>query len=232
MRDDERTEEYLFDPAAAPDEEVVRLEAALAPLRYDSDAHPLPDRRRLARRRPRMLLAAAAAMLLAFVAAGALWLWTWPSDRPWSVVAGPLDALPIGRPVSTGSDDSLLVRVARIGWMRIGRDSEVTLLSTRSNQHRLVMQEGTLHVSVWAPPRSIAIRTPSGEVIDFGCEFIVRVDRDLTTVDVVSGWVRLDNDSGEVLVPGGASSVMRRDGLPSVPLFRSATPGFKSAIRS
>ncbi|HUP50309.1 MAG TPA: hypothetical protein VNA04_16145, partial [Thermoanaerobaculia bacterium] len=60
----------------------------------------------------------------------------------------------------------------------------------------------------------------------------LRVDAAETSVDVVSGWVRLDNEAGEVLVPGGASSVMRRSGLPSVPLFSSATAGFKAAVRA
>ncbi|HUP50347.1 MAG TPA: FecR domain-containing protein, partial [Thermoanaerobaculia bacterium] len=208
MRDDEKTDRYLFDPASEPVEEVREIERLLAPLRYAGARR---------RRRPRWRVAlAAAAMLILFFAAGALWLWTWPSDRAWRVVAGPIEALPVGQRVST--DSSLLVRVARIGWMRVGEGSEVTLLSTSSNHHRLAVAEGTLHVSVWAPPRSVAVRTPSGEVIDFGCEFILRVDAAETSVDVVSGWVRLDNEAGEVLVPGGASSVMRRSGLPSVPL--------------
>lgn len=230
MNDDEKIDAYLIDPAAPPDDQVRELEQTLAPLRYEPAARPqFLDRR--GRRGWRRLLAVAA--LVAFLMAGAsFWFWTWPSDRPWRVVAGPIESLRVGERVSVGSNSSLLVRVARIGWMRVGRDSELTLVSTRSNHHRLALAEGTLHVSIWAPPWSLAVGTPSGEVIDFGCEFILRADDSVTSVDVVSGWVRVSNASGEVLVPGGASSIMTASGLASVPLFRSATEPFRTAVRA
>jgi hypothetical protein len=116
--------------------------------------------------------------------------------------------------------------------MKVGKGSVLTLRSTGSNRHRLAMTEGTIHVSVWAPPRSVAFTTPSGEVIDFGCEFILNVEREVSRVDVISGWVQLDNGSGEVLVPGGATSEMTRSGVPGVPIFKSADPAFQAAARS
>ena len=229
MNDDEKIDAYLIDPAAPPSAEVSGIERSLGALRFDPMAQPLVVRP--LRRRPWRMLAAAAAVL-AFVAAGvSIWIWTWPSNRSWQVVSGPVESLKVGEQVSVGSDASLVVRVARIGWMRVGGGSAVTLDSTRSNHHRLSVSEGTVHVSIWAPPWSLAVRTPAGEVIDFGCEFILRVEDGVTNVDVVSGWVRAANASGAVLVPGGASSVMTRSGLPSVPLFQSATPEFKAAVR-
>ena len=232
MTDDEKIDAHLFDPGAPPAAEVTRVERSLAPLRFDPLARPLAVRPMHGRRRPWRALAAAAAVLAFVCAAVSIWIWTWPSNRSWEVVSGPIDSLPVGRPVSVGNDAALVVRVARIGWMRVGGGSAVTLESTRSNRHRLSLSEGTVHVSIWAPPWSLAVRTPAGEVIDFGCEFVLRVEDATTNVDVVSGWVRVANASGDVLVPGGASSVMTRSGLASVPLFRSATPGFKAAVRA
>lgn len=224
---DDKVDRYLFDPSAPPADEVRELEDLLAPLRYDADARPLtvvPFRRRM-----QPLMAVAAALVL--VAAGlAAWIWTWPSQKPWDVVSGPIEALPVGRTVQAA--DSLLVRVARIGWMKVAKGSLLTLNSTRSNHHRLAMTEGTIHVSVWAPPRSVAFTTPAGEVIDFGCEFILNVERQVTRVDVVSGWVQLDNGNGEVLVPGGAISEMTLSGLPTVPVFKTAHPEFRAAART
>ncbi len=219
---DDRVDEYLFDPTAPPAGEVRELEEILAPLRYDPMRRPLRGRRV-------PYLAMAAAALIALVGVGA-WFWTWPAGRAWKVVSGPMATLPVGRTIQPGQ--SLLVRVARIGWMSVTERSIVTLLSTRSNRHRLSMTAGTLHVSVWAPPGSVNIRTPAGEVIDLGCEFIVRADRSTTSVDVVSGWVELENGSGEVLVPGGASSEMHRSGFPAPPVFRSATAEFQVAARN
>lgn len=222
---DDRTDRYLYDPAAPPSDEVAEIERRLAPLRY-AGAQPVPFR---SRRRSFAFLAAAA-MVVLLIGSAAFWLWTWPSARPWTVEDGSIDRLAVGQTVD--ASQSLLVRVARIGWMRVAEGSVLTLLSTESNHHRLAMTEGTVHVSIWAPPRSVAVRTPSGDVVDFGCEFILHVDPNVTRVDVVSGWVRLDNERGEVLVPGGASSAMTKAGLPSAPVFKSAPREFAEAIRS
>jgi hypothetical protein len=222
---DEKTDRYLYDPTAPPSDEVTQIERMLAPLRY-AGAKPVSFRRR----RRSLAFLAAAAMVILLVGGAGLWLWTWPSERPWTVENGSIDRLAVGETVD--ATQSLLVRVARIGWMRVAEGSVLTLLSTKSNHHRLAMTEGTVHVSIWAPPRSVAVRTPSGDVVDFGCEFILHVDPNVTRVDVVSGWVRLDNERGEVLVPGGASSSMARSGMPSVPVFKSAPREFAEAIRS
>ena len=221
----DRTDRYLYDPDAPPSDEVTEIERMLAPLRY-AGARPLPFR---ARRRSLAFLAAAA-MVVLLLGGTAFWLWSWPTARPWTVEDGSIDKLAVGQTVD--ANQSLLVRVARIGWMRVAEGSVLTLLSTESNHHRLAMTEGTVHVSIWAPPRSVAVRTPSGDVVDFGCEFILHVDPKVTRVDVVSGWVRLDNERGEVLVPGGASSAMTKAGVPSVPVFKSAPREFAEAIRS
>ena len=219
---DDKTERYLFDPHADVSDEVREIEEILRPLRYERPLRVV---------RPRKFYAfAAAAMIVLVVCGAALWLWTWPSERPWVVEAGSIDRMQVGQKVD--ANESLLVRVARIGWMRVAEGSVLTLLSTKSNHHRLAMSEGTLHVSIWAPPRSVAVQTPAGEVTDLGCEFIVRADANTTSVDVVSGWVRLDNERGESLVPGGATSSMTATGIPAVPVFKSAPREFAEAVRS
>jgi hypothetical protein len=220
---DEKTDAYLDDPTAPPSEEVQAIERILSPLRYEA-GQPL----RFRPRRTARAILAVAAMVILLVGAAGLWLWTWPSERPWAVERGSIERMAVGETVD--ATESLLVRVARIGWMRVAEGSVLTLLSTESNHHRLAMTEGTVHVSIWAPPRSVAVRTPSGDVVDFGCEFVLYVDPRMTSVDVVSGWVRLDNELGEVLVPGGASSAMTKSGRPTVPVFRSAPREFKEAI--
>ena len=220
---DDKVDGYLFDPTADAADEVREIEQRLRPLRWTRE-----ERLPVLHHTRRVAFALAAVLVLVF-AGLAFWLWTWPAGRSWRATSGSIASLPVGQVVKPST--STRVRIARIGWMDIAAQSAVTLLSTRSNEHRLSMSAGRVHVSVWAPPRSVAVRTPSGNVMDLGCEFIVNADDKRTTVDVVSGWVQLDNEVGEVVVPGGATSEMRRSRRPTVPVFRSATSSFQAAMQ-
>lgn len=220
-------ERYLWDPAAPPADEVVRIERALAPLRYRERRLELPSKRRLP---PAVPWIAAAALLLALGVAGtASWVWSWPAGRAWPVLHGSAPALAVGEAVRVPADESLLVRVARIGWMRVEGDAELSLLATTSNRHRVSLEEGTLRVGVWAPPGSFGVLTPAGEVLDLGCRFLLQADRRETRVDVTSGWVQLQNAWGESIVPSGAWSSMVSGRVPSAPLYGDAAPGFQAA---
>jgi ferric-dicitrate binding protein FerR (iron transport regulator) len=238
---DERLDAYLWDPAASPDASVVEIERRLAPARFDAASHPLPLQRRDVK--PRVVhgfrwwtprLALAAAVLLAVSAGWATWRWSWPEGGDWVVQtpSGTFDGLAVGSTLQTDASESAFVRIARIGTMQVGGGSSVTLRSTSSNRHRLVMQEGVVKVSVWAPPSSVAFRTPAGDVIDMGCEFELSVTRDASHVRVSSGWVQLDNLHGETLVPAGASSLMTADVRPGVAVYDDAPPGFREAVRT
>lgn len=227
---EERVDRYLFDPRETPVGEVVAMERALAPLRHRPTPLPRPAPRR---RAPRLRWLAAAAALVPVALAGAgAWLWSWPAGKGWEVVEGPAETLPVGAALALPPRESLLVRVARIGWMRVEGGSDLTLLATSSNRHRLTLREGALHVGVWAPPGSVRVRTPAGEVADLGCEFLLEVRGGATSVEVTSGWVQLENAWGESIVPAGASSRMTAERLPSVPVYRDADPSFQAAVRA
>jgi hypothetical protein len=174
---------------------------------------------------------AAAAVLLAFGVAGlALWLWSWPEGREWPTLEGPTATLGVGETVTIDPGESLVVRVARIGWMRVEGEARVRLLSTASNRHRVALDEGTLHAGVWAPPGSFGVRTPAGSVLDLGCELVLRVQGQTATVEVTSGWVQLENRWGQSIVPAGARATMVPHRIPSVPVFRDAPTGLGSAV--
>jgi len=240
---DDRLDAYLWDPGAPPDDSVLEIERRLVPMRFDPVAHPLPvdpariDRSFARRRtlRSRWLpLASAAALLCVAVAGFGAWRWTWPEGREWAVrtAAGSHGALRVGATLQTSAAEAALVEIARIGTMRVNANTTITLRSTTSNRHRLAMEEGTVRVRVWAPPFSVAFRTPSGEVADLGCEFDLTVTAASTHVQVRSGWAQLENAYGEMLVPAGASSVMMSGIRPSVPVYDDAPAGFLEAIRA
>lgn len=237
----DRLDTYLWDPAAPPDAIVRRIERQLSPAAFDPAASPLPLKRAAspARRAPttrwlRLMMAAAALILVTGVSLAA-WRWTWPEGRSWSIAAAPTggpEELPVGAPLLTPPYDPALIRIARIGTMRVAGGSALTLRSTSSNRHRLVLERGAVHVRIWAPPFSVAFETPAGEVFDMGCEFELTVTGDSTEVRVTSGWVQLENFSGEAVVPAGASSTMRDGRPPGVAVFDDAAAGFRDAVRN
>jgi ferric-dicitrate binding protein FerR (iron transport regulator) len=242
--DDDRLDAYLWDPGAEPDETVRSLEASLAELRFDPEQAPLAlppllkesavPRRRAARKWWLRLAYAPAALLIVGLAFAA-WRWTWPAGRAWTVEALPTgvsDRLAVGGTLQPPPSEEALVRVARIGTLRLSGGSLLTLNATRSNRHRLTLEHGSVHVRVWAPPFSVVFDTPSGEVGDVGCEFDLDVDPSSSRVRVTSGWVQLENSFGEVLVPVGASSEMTAGRAPGVPVYDDAAPGFREAVRA
>jgi hypothetical protein len=67
-------------------------------------------------------------------------------------------------------------------------------------------------------------------VFDMGCAFELKAGDGITAVSVSSGWVQLENDRGEMLVPEGAHGTMRLGSAPSIPLFLDALPEFRGAV--
>lgn len=230
--------DYLWDPSAAPDPDVQAAERALAGLRFDPARRPLPAlpphaALRTQRRRVTRPLAAFAIAASLLIAAGAgLWAWRlqWPDGRAWRMdtAAGtmPID---IGREIALTGTDGAVANIARIGSMRIGPRTSFELRATRDTRHRLRLSEGFLHVRVFAPPVSVVVETAAGDVIDMGCEFLLAADAGRSEVVVLSGWVQMENEAGDVMVPAGATSTMTPGALPSVPVFTDAPEGFHEA---
>lgn len=232
--------DYLWDVNAPPDPDVQAAEQALAGLRFDPSRRPLPPlpalppQRRVTR--PLPAFAIAASLLIVAGAAGAgVWIWRlqWPEGRAWKMETGtatmPID---VGREISLTGGDGAVANIARIGSMRIGPRTSFELRATRGTRHRLRMEGGQLHVRVWAPPRSVVIETPAGEVIDMGCEFQLTVGGETSRVRVLSGWVQLDNRIDEMMIPAGASSEMTPTQGPGAPVFDDAADGFREAVRA
>ena len=239
---DDTTRAYLWDPKAGGDgvdPELLALEERLATLSFDAIEQPLPlplKRRRIVRMPVRWwTLAAAAALVLAVTSVWySQWRWTWPEGRPWTMSARSASApeqLSVGAPLDLGRDEHAVVNVARIGTMRVDGGSRLALRSTHGTRHRLELERGRVVLRVWAPPGSVAFRTPAGEVIDLGCEFDLTVDDAGSRVTVLSGWVQLANGIDESLIPAGASSEMAMNRGPGVPVFDSASPQFREAVR-
>lgn len=234
MNDREKLDDYLWDPASPADPDVAAFEDQLGALRFEPARRPvvLPRPARTWRR-PIIALAIAASLLLASGAALWNWRWSWPNARPWTLATGTSKrAFEVGRGITLAPGDRGVANIGRIGTMRVGGGTSIELRATSGRRHRLRMTAGDIYVRVWAPPGSVVVETPAGEVIDMGCEFVLTVNGDTTSVRVLSGWVQLENADDEVQIPAGASSLMSTAGPPGAPVYDDATAPFREAIRS
>ena len=169
----------------------------------------------------------------------------WDAGKPWQVVArqgevrfngagsnGGTRLAPAGT-VETGARAMTRLRAAGIGEVAIGQDSRLRLVETRTGRHRVQLEQGSLWARVWAPPGQFGVGVAGAEVIDLGCEFLLKVDADGNgSLSVLSGWVQVDNLRREVLVPQGTRVSIHGDGAAGTPHAHSASPAFVSALEA
>lgn len=248
--------DYLWDGQGEPDQDVLALQRALAPLAWRK--HALPQQVAHAntragagwqrrRRMGRVAAALAASLFLAVgVAEGLRHRLQWPQDQAWQIsqvagaprvngvaLAGEDALLAPGQWLETGAGTRVRLRAARIGDVVVGEHSRFRIVQTGSGRHRTQLQQGVMWVRVWAPPGQFGVATPRGDVIDLGCEFVVRAQEDGSgSVTVQSGWVQWDNGWSEVLVPQGARLDIAAGGRPGTPYDLRSSAGFRQALRA
>lgn len=252
MNGDEMDNDYLWDRSGPVDLEAARLERLLrghahadAPRRARVD---VPVKPVAYSRRRRWNVAFAAAAVIAVCAIGTrTWFQQrlqWEAGEPWQVIAQQGDvridgraqqarALALDGTLETGADAMTRLRAAGIGEVAIGAGSRLRLVETRTGRHRVQLQQGSLWARVWAPPGQFGVGVPGAEVIDLGCEFLLKVDADGNgSLSVLSGWVQVDNLRREVLVPQGTRVRVNGDGAAGTPHAFSATPAFVAALEA
>lgn len=238
-------DDWLWDRRGPVDAEVARLERLLRPCGFDparTAQAALAAARARRRRRLRIGLAAAAVFALCAIG-GRLWYaqrLQWDAGRPWEIVMQRGDvridgragaALAPGATLRTGPDAIARLRVARIGELALAGDAELRLVETRSGRHWLQLRQGRLWAKVWAPPGQFGIGLRGVDVFDLGCEFVLDADAAGNgRLTVRSGWVLIDDDHRDVLVPQGATVRLRAGGPAGTPRDMEATPAFADAL--
>jgi hypothetical protein len=192
--------------------------------------------------RRRTFAAAFATVLVALVAGGA-WLYV-RAQRPWwevarvegapRVASGRIDErgrLRVGEWLETDSTSRAEIAVADIGQVEVEPNTRVRLVETRLTEHRLELERGTLHARIWAPPRLFFVNTPSAVAADLGCAYTLEVDdagRGL--LHVTSGYVALETDARESIVPAGAACLTKPGAGPGTPFFEDAPEAFVESL--
>lgn len=245
--DIDRDNDYLWDRSGPVDLEIARLERLLAPYALcAADRAPRAAPARPHRRRGWRIALASAAVLAMFAVGVGTWYrqrLQWPDAQPWRMAvigqaridgrdARADKTLAPGQMLETGADSSVRLRAARIGEIVLGEGSRFSLVETRSGRHRVSLQQGSLWARVWAPPGSLGVATQHGDVLDLGCEFMLKSDASGNgSLEVRSGWVQIDGLWWETLVPQGARVEFRGDGPPGTPYDVGASAEFIAALR-
>jgi hypothetical protein len=238
------TDDYLWDPKADPDPDIVRLEALLRPLAYK----PAPLRADILAARPKRFvirpwLAAAAALVLAV---SGLIVARRASVTPWAVAArqgAPVvrtalgavsprgGGLATGGVVETDSTSVALVTLGRIGRAELGPGSRLRLLDAGKSEHRLSLERGTMHASVDAPPRYFLVETASALAVDLGCIYTLTADEHgngLLTVE--EGEVELQRGDVRAAVLAGNSAALRTGTGPGLPYPVRSSAALQRAV--
>lgn len=141
------------------------------------------------------------------------------------------ERLAVGEFLETDANSRARVQVANIGNVEIAPNSRVQLVGTKSTEHRLSLEKGTLKAQILAPPRLFIVDTPSAVAVDLGCEYTLEVDADGNSrLHVTSGFVALENGTRESIVPAGAIALTRKGKGIGTPFADDSSAVLQSAL--
>jgi hypothetical protein len=138
--------------------------------------------------------------------------------------------LGVGESLET-RDGRIRLAVGGIGEVQLEPGTRVRLLDDGRTLHRLVLDRGTMHALIWAPPGQFVVDTPSATAVDLGCSYTLQIDQDGSGVlRVEAGWVGFEHGGARSLVPAEAEAAVRRGLGPGTPHFSDASPAFVAAL--
>jgi hypothetical protein len=131
--------------------------------------------------------------------------------------------LKIGEWLRTNESSSARLKVGSIGEVDVYPQSRVKLVQTLPSEYRISLDRGKIEASIWAPPRLFFVETPSATAIDLGCIYTLEVDdKGSGLLKVSSGWVALEFNDRESLIPSDAVCRTKRHFGPGTPYFKDA----------
>ncbi len=137
----------------------------------------------------------------------------------------------VGETLETDGNSSALVQVANIGRVEIKPNSKVQLIKTEETEHRLSLEKGKLEAFIIAPPRLFIVDTPSAAAVDLGCAYTLEVDENGDSkLHVTSGFVALERDGQESIVPVGAMAITKKGIGIGTPFAENASKEFREKL--
>jgi hypothetical protein len=121
--------------------------------------------------------------------------------------------------------------VGRIGEVRLEPATRVGLVDAGDRSHRLSLERGVMHATIWAPPGQFRVDTPSAAAVDLGCEYTLEVADDGSgLLRVEAGWVGFESRGLSSLVPAGALCPTRPGVGPGTPYYETAPEALVRAL--
>lgn len=137
----------------------------------------------------------------------------------------------VGELLETGRAARVRIQVGSIGQVEVGPNTRLRLLRASLTDHRLALDEGTIRAAILAPPRLFFVQTPSALAVDLGCVYTLQVDSTGSSIlHVTSGWVALEFNGRESVVPAGAKCVTRPGFGPGTPFQVDASEQLVRAL--
>jgi len=178
------------------------------------------------------------AVAAAAVIAVGVWFMTRPPKAAWDVVRvdGKLTKhgkIEVSEWLQTDGSSRARISVGDIGTIDVAPNTRVRMVASQPGEQRLRLARGEISASVTAPPRLFFVDTPASTAVDLGCAYTMKADQDGNgLLRVTLGWVSLEWEGREALVPAGASCRSRPKIGPGTPYFDDASQGLQDALAS
>jgi len=187
-------------------------------------------------------LATAVAVLLV-LSVGSVWFYLRLSRPAWDVEMiegyaqvgsqriGENGKLAVGQWLKTGDDSRARLSVGEIGHVELAPNTRLRLDESRSDDHRVTLERGTMYATIDAPPRAFSVATPSAVAVDLGCAYTLEVDESgAGLLSVTFGWVAFEVEGRESFIPRFAECHTRPGSGPGTPYYKEASASFKVAL--
>lgn len=222
------------------------IESRLQPVPQNGLATPRPDRPSRALKRRFHLswpVRIGALVVLLLAGAGIFRILQDTSEPAWDVVRlegtpriGTTDLTQSGKIhegdwLETDLTARARIEVGGIGRVEVEPGTRIGIVSADPTDHRLSLTRGTIEARIVAPPRLFFVETPSALAIDLGCAYVLTVDSTGgSLLSVTSGWVALESDDRETVVPAGAMCRTRPGHGPGTPFDHNASEAFRNTL--
>jgi hypothetical protein len=245
---------YLWDGSGEPDPEVEHMESLLSQFRHGEPLRSAvlenvpgrparPQRFRLSWLFGALATAAAAAILIVVTAGPWLVRHAGEAGPAWKVkalsgepridgnVLGAQGRLGLGGLLETDAASRAELTIGMIGRVDVEPNTRLRLVETRPERYRMALERGDISAHTWAPPFTFVVDTPSVSAYDVGCAFTLHADPNgAGLLRVTSGWVQIEYDYRQVLIPAGAVAAFRAGVGPGTPYFEDASTVFKATL--